>query len=152
MGQDLCGTPAATGGQHAPVTSSIIRVRGYTHVTYQSALKICNLALNVWNFSMIGYVLTNARQFESPYPTEFHLANIQNFSKIVWKCTLNLHAGKIHLETNNSVQLCLGDTPKTKNWWDTRQKCHNWGVGQECIWVLRWQYLWLKSIWTSNPT
>ena len=48
----------------------------------------------------------------------------------VWKYTLNPNADKIHFETNNSTQLCLGDTPETNNWWDTRQKCHNLGVGQ----------------------
>ena len=55
-----------------------------THHDNHSTLEICDYALYVWNCSMIGYVLTNARKFESPYLMEFHFAQ---------------YSGTIHLKT-----------------------------------------------------
>ena len=60
---------------------------------------------------------------------EFYLPNIQNVPNDFWKYTLNPNADKIHLEPKNSAQLRLRDSPETNKWWDTRQKCHNSGVG-----------------------
>ena len=101
-----------------------------THHNNHSTLETCDNALYVWNCSMIGYVLTNARKFESPYLMEFHFAQYSELPQIVWKCISNPNTGTIHLKSNNSAQLCLRDTPEFNNWWDTRQKCHNLGVGQ----------------------
>ena len=79
---------------------------------------------------MIGYVLINAWQFKPSYPA--------GFPKIVWKYTLNPNAGKTHLQTNNTTQLCLGDTPEIDNWWGTRQKCNNFSmsVDEVGVWKL----------------
>ena len=62
---------------------------------------------------MIGFVLTNARQSESPYPMKFHFPNVHNFPQIVWKYTSNTNAGTIHLETNKPQKL-ITDNIHTK--------------------------------------
>ena len=65
---------------------SLSELGAATHVTKQSALEISN-------FTMIGYVVTNDRQFESRW--NFIWSNIQNFPEIV---SLNPNADEIHLE------------------------------------------------------
>ena len=82
----------------------------------------------MWNFSIIGYVLTNAIQNESPW--YFIFPNIKNFRQIVCKYTLNPNEDKIHLENNNSAKICLDDTPETNNQWDTHQNYHSLEMGQ----------------------
>ena len=51
----------------------------------------------------------------------FILLSILDFFQIIWKYMLNPNAGKIHLKTNKSAQLCRSDTPETYNWLDTPQ-------------------------------
>ena len=76
------------------------------------------------------------------------------FPKIVQKYTLNPNATKIHLETNNSAQPCLGDTTETNNWTDTCHKCHHLGMGQPFFprvyqSILLWKYITFR-IKTTN--
>ena len=77
---------------------------------------------------MIGYVLPDSSNIHIRWG--FILCSVQNFPQIAWKWTLNPIAGQINLETKNSVHFCLGGTPETNNWWDTRNKYQNLGVGQ----------------------
>ena len=58
---------------------SLLDIGKVTQIINQPTLEICNWALRVWNFSIISYVLTNSRQFDSPYTMEFHFAQYSEF-------------------------------------------------------------------------